>query len=739
MRARPMCLAGLIAAIWVLLLAGSGKLPLPKAPPGLEGKRISLTGQVYRVEQKKASLWIYLNHISSKSFEPSQYQSNVAVMLKSEEKPAIGSLVLAGGVCQIPPEPTNPGEFDMASYYGNQGIGIQLMEGEIQVLKEGRQYLGQALNDLRESFQESLYRVLGERDGGLLGAMLLGEKSGLEEEVKALYQAGGISHILAISGLHISLIGMGLYRLFRRIFGGFLLPGAVSGACLLLYGVLIGMPVSAMRAIIMFFVYLGAQILGRTYDLLSALSLAGILILLREPRYLFQASFQLSFLSILGIGLVYPAMKPVGGRLPKWLDGLILSLSIQLITLPCTLYWFGQTSLFGPLFNLAVLPLAGLVMVSGFLGGAVGYIWIGGGMMAAAPCHYVLRFYEGLCVFAGRAGAGRGVWGAPKEWKIVLYYLVLVSAIGALFLLKERQKNRQGREQPGKKERLISIGVRLSATGICLGLMAAKLPGGLQMTFLDVGQGDGIFWQSGEGTTYLCDGGSSSVSQVGKYRLESFLKWKGVGRLDYLILTHMDADHINGAEYLLTPSPGGITVGCLVLPDIVTEDEDYATLVGLAKKAGTAVRYLSGGVVLRDGELEIQCLYPEKESRVGEEDRNTYSLVLQLVYGDFCALLTGDLEGEGERALLESGQLADADLLKVAHHGSKGSTSEEFLKQVRPEQAVLSYGEHNRYGHPHRELLERLKEAGCRIYETAEDGAITVQSDGEQYWIETYR
>lgn len=739
MRARPMCLVGLIVILWALLLAGSGKLPLPKAPPKLEGEEISLTGQVYRVEQKKSSLWIYLNHISSNSFEKSQYQSNVAVMLKSEEKPTIGSRVMAEGVCQIPEGPTNPGEFNMETYYGYQGIGLQLMNAKIQILEEGRMHVKQAMNDLRESFGESLYRVLGERDGSLLSAMLLGEKSGLEDEVKSLYQAGGISHILAISGLHISLIGMSLYRLLRRIFGGFLMPGAVSAVCLLFYGVLIGMPVSAMRAIFMFFVYLGAQLLGRTYDLLSALSLAGILILLQEPRYLFQAGFQLSFLSILGIGLVYPAMKPMEGKLPKLLDALCLSLSIQLITLPCTLYWFGQTSLFGPLLNLAVLPLAGLVMVSGFLGGAVGYIWIGGGMMAAAPCHYVLRFYEALCLFAGRAGAGSGVWGTPKNWKIALYYCILSAGVWIAFWLKRRHKKEKNRKNKGKKERLRMLGTWLITVGICLGLVTVKSPKGLELTFLDVGQGDGIFWQSGEGTTYLCDGGSSSVSDVGKYRLESFLKWRGVGRLDYLILTHMDADHINGAEYLLTPSLGGITVGCLVLPEIVTEDEAYERLMNLAKETGTDIRYLSQGEVLRDGTLEIQCLYPERDRQVGEEDKNAYSLVLQLMYGDFCALLTGDLEGEGEEEVLESGKLFDADVLKVAHHGSKGSTSEAFLQQVRPEQAILSYGENNRYGHPHRELTERLKKAGCRIYETAKNGAVTVISNGEWYQIKTYR
>lgn len=737
MRSRPMCLICLLTALWTLGLAGMGMLSPPAVPEVLEGERLRLTGEVYRLEQTEKNLWIYLKHISMDSHKEVQYQSQVAVITKSEYELSIGNRILAEGVCQIPKEASNPGQFDMAAYYGAQGVGMQLAKAEIQVLDTEELWLLQTLQEFREAFREGLCCVLGKEDGGLMAAMLLGEKSGLDQEVKELYQAGGISHILAISGLHISLIGMSLYRLLRKWMGGFTLPSVVSAACLILYGILTGMPVSAKRAILMFLVYLGAQILGRTYDLLSALALAGVLILLEEPRYLFQAGFQLSFLSVMGIGVIYPAMRGFHREKHKLADALWLSLSIQLANLPCTLYWYGQIAVFSPILNLAVLPLAGTAMASAGVGTMIGFLWPAGGTMAAAACHYILRLYEFMCRWTEAVGRGHGVWGAPKGWRILAYYLILTAGTVCGRRMAGIRNEKDG--GPRKKKRMLYTGVWTAIGIACICLMAVKIPNDLELTFLDVEQGDCIFWQSEEGTTYLCDGGSSTVSGVGEYRIEPFLKWKGVGILDYLIITHMDADHINGAQELLASHPGGIRVGCLVLPDIVTEDEAWEGLRTAAQACGTTVRYLGKGDILWDGRLQVRCLYPEKDSKVGEKEKNEYSLVLQLSYEKFRALLTGDLEGRGENAILEEGELEDIDLLKVAHHGSAGSTGERFLRKIRPQVAVLSYGEGNLYGHPHKELIERLKNAGCRLYETAKQGAVTVRSNGEVYEVSTYR
>lgn len=742
-----MCLFALLAVLWALAAAGRNPYPLLSAvPSGLEGTRLGFSGEVYRLEQKETSLCIYLKHISQNKSQL-QFQSNIAVYTKTEIPLSIGNLVYAEGDCRIPQRPSNPGQFDMAAYYGIQGIGIQLQNAKVRVLDDRKAPLFQTLHSLRRSFQSGLERVLDSRDAGLMSAMLLGEKSGMDQSLKKLYQAGGISHILAISGLHISLIGMGLYRLLRKLLGGFWIPCLLSAAFLILYGILTGMPVSAMRAILMFLVYLGAQLLGRTYDLLSALSLAGILILLEEPLYLFQAGFQLSFLSIVGIGVVYPVLAE--GKRGGWLsDTLRVSASIQFTTLPCTLFWFGQTALLGPVINLAVLPLAGLAMASAGAGTFLGFWWCDGGVMAAAPCHYILKLYQKLCLWGANGTAGTGVWGRPKAWRILAYYLVLLSALGVLLLFQRREKKGQKREKGQKQEesckqkkkifRLGKWGIQAVAALLCLLLMRLKIPGELEITFLDVGQGDSIFWQSPGGTTYLCDGGSSDVSQAGEYRIEPFLKWHGAGRLDYLILTHMDADHINGARELLEPRPGGVLVGRLILPEIQTEDPAYEELRRAAQTAKVPVSYLGAGDVIRDGDLKITCLFPQKGSLVGEKNKNEYSLVLLLEYGAFRALLTGDLEGSGEEELVRRRTLPSVILLKAGHHGSSGSTSDVFLEIIKPKETLISYGEGNSYGHPHEELMERLKGAGCEIYETARDGAVTFWSDGRSYRKETY-
>lgn len=739
MRHRPVCLFALLIILWALAAAGMNPYPLLLAVPSeLEGTRLCLSGEVYRLEQKETNLCIYLKHISQNKF---QYQGNIAVYTKTEIPLSIGNRIYAEGDCRIPKKPSNPGQFDMAAYYGIQGIGIQLQNSRVRLLDDREAPVFQMLHCLRQSFRKGLERVLGSEDAGLMSAMLLGEKSGMDQNLKKLYQAGGISHILAISGLHISLIGMGLYRILRKLLGGFWLPCSLSAVVLILYGVLTGMPVSARRAILMFLVYLGAQLLGRTYDLLSGLALAGILILLKEPLYLFQAGFQLSFLSIVGIGVVYPVLAEGKGRCP-FADAIRISVSIQLTTLPCTLYWFGQTALPGPVINLAVLPLAGFAMASAGVGTLIGFWRTGIGMIAAAPCHYILWLYKKLCLRGAGVAAGTGVWGSPQAWRILAYYLILASALAVLFVLQKRE-NKKNKKKKQKKQKKGSLplrewGIQAAAVLLCLLLMWMKVPGELEITFLDVGQGDSIFWKSPGGTAYLCDGGSSDVSKTGEYRIEPFLKWHGEGRLDYLILTHMDADHINGARELLEPDPGGVLVGHLILPEIDTDDPAYEELKKMAEMAGIPVSCLGAGDVIRDGDLEITCLFPEKGSLVREENKNEYSLVLLLEYGAFRALLTGDLEGSGEEELVRRKTIPPVTLLKAGHHGSSGATGHLLLDMIRPKETVISYGEGNSYGHPHKELVQRLKGTGCEIYETARDGAVTFRSNGKSYRKETY-
>ena len=253
-----------------------------------------------------------------------------------------------------------------------------------------------------------------------------------------------------------------------------------------------------------------------------------------------------------------------------------------------------------------------------------------------------------------------------------------------------------------------------------------------EVTFLDVGQGDAIFLRTEQGITCLIDGGSTTVSDVGTYRILPFLKARDVSALDYLFLSHMDADHISGAEELLKDQFHGIPIHNLCL-SALPEDETRLRLEKEARRFGTNLLYISRGTVFQEENAKIRCLSPAKNQK--KEDENENSQVLLVDLNGLRFLFTGDLGEEGEQELLASGLDLEADILKVGHHGSRYSTSEAFLQAIRPKLAVISCAKENRYGHPAPETVQRLERAGCRIFYTMKSGAITLYpADGKKGW-----
>ena len=257
------------------------------------------------------------------------------------------------------------------------------------------------------------------------------------------------------------------------------------------------------------------------------------------------------------------------------------------------------------------------------------------------------------------------------------------------------------------------------------------------------GTGRLLFFRDGNGKNYLIDGGSSSVDAAGRYRLEPFLKFRGVKRLDYVWVTHGDVDHLNAVEELLERRKYGVEIQYLIFPEQKYWDERLIKLCNLAEEAGTKVRVMEMDTIFLSGKLKMRCLWPGE----GEpsENGNENSLVLHLQYGKITMLFTGDLENIGEELLAEriknlrkKGELpACYDLLKVGHHGSRNATGEELLEVIRPRAAFCSSGKENRYGHPHAETLERLAKWGVSLYNTKDRGAVSMYTDGREYGIQS--
>ena len=333
--------------------------------------------------------------------------------------------------------------------------------------------------------------------------------------------------------------------------------------------------------------------------------------------------------------------------------------------------------------------------------------------------------------------------GHAKGWEMVLYLLALLA-----FCLVPSYR--------GNKELIKKDALRYSFLLTALIAMLVNPTRGLDITMIDVDQGDGIV-VSCEGKHILIDGGSTSKKNVGKYQIIPYLKYSGIGRLDAVVLTHEDLDHMSGIlEVMDDMEKGGIRICKLILPEVAQESrgDNYRLLEQRAGELKIPVFYINTGESFHMGKAGFTCLNPEQNMKT--EGANAYSTVLLMEYEGVTALFTGDMEKEGlenvnkllrEERKRESEAPRDVGtfrlpdqltILKVAHHGSMYTTDDEFLSLTKPRIALISCGRDNSYGHPHQELLKRLENTGAKVYRTDESGAITVHVDGKKLKLHTF-
>lgn len=605
----------------------------------------------------------------------------------------------------------NEGQFDFRLYYRTISVHGSMYGTSFRVIGGDPKPFARGLQALRLRMGTILDQLLPPQDAGIYRALLTGDKSAMDEDIRSLYQENGIAHILAVSGLHLSILGLGVYELLRRFGRSKAASGIVAALLIVSYGILTGCSGSALRAVLMLLLrFLGAAV-GRSYDMLTAMAAAALFLLWKEPFMLFSAGFQLSFLAVLAIGLSHALPAP---KHPL-LAGLWISFYLQLLTLPVILFHYFRFPLYGIFLNLIVLPLMGCVIYSGVFGVGLfalseklATIAIGGG-------HWILRLYTLLCTHCAALPYSSLLLGRPSMHSILLYYAALGFVTWALAERKTSERFRRP---------LPCIVLPLVLSLLCL---PAKQPQGLEITALDVGQGDGFILRN-QGLVMSVDGGSTSNQRLGENVLVPYLESQGIEHIDLALITHCDADHYSGILYLLEEEPK-ISIGELLLPRVAVQDARYDALRDAAAARDVQIRYFGQGDSIALGEVEILGYYPAGTAKL--EAANDHSIGMLLHAPDFQMLFTGDMDEACEQQMLAALWEANAvypkiDVLKAGHHGSHTSSSEALLAALRPDYAILSYGVGNDYGHPHAETRERLERYGVEMLETGVMGEIRI-------------
>ncbi|MCR5154569.1 MAG: DNA internalization-related competence protein ComEC/Rec2 [Lachnospiraceae bacterium] len=649
-----------------------------------------------------------------------------------------GSRVMAYGKFKYFVHSTNPGEFDLKTYYNAKGIYASLYAVKLSCINNGNNHFVSFVNELRNKMKDSITGLYSKEDAGIVLAMVLGDKANLQEETKDLFRKNGLSHILVISGTHISLICLGFFGILKKRGINKILSGFLTVSFMLFYVYLCGNGISALRAAFMTFSALTAVLIRRNSDMFSGLSFALIVLLMLYPGEFFGSSLLLSSSAVVGIGLLSEIKKEVEmfpetgiGRTLKRGKLLFGSVFINMTMRPVILMFFYEIYTYGIFANLLLLPLCGGLLSLALVSSFVGIFSPLAASFFAAPVYLLIRIYEGVCGFLIKAPFSAFLVGKPGKLAVILYYFFFF-----LFFFLLKSGIREGRAK------IKTLGFFAIAMVI---VIIYPRNNHFECDFLDVDQGDCIVITDEKGKVVVIDCGSTGVSGVGKYRLTPFLKSKGKGMIDTLILTHMDSDHINGAieiieamdvyegEYKrLRNYKGNISVRRLILPLCDDPEKVYEKVLQRAHSKNIEVVFLTKGESLKFNKVSYTCLHPGIISKSENED----SFVFCVNCPQYEIWLMGDADINAEREVLkyimnekpdffsENRKNAKIRVLKAGHHGSKTSSCKEFISFIKPDIVVFSAGFNNSYGHPHKSVLEMFEDYGTKIHRTDKDGGL---------------
>lgn len=671
-----------LITVFLLVIADYAQIPMTEAyPEDLIGKRVVYEGEVAGIEkqdEEKLSLKVKVLSADGKTISGKQY-----MLLNCYERVREPWRLWKGKIAfkcaaELPNRAKNPGCFDYRKHLLSRGINVTGYTDSISLIREADSVLHRCQKKLME-FRYGFAGGLKERTRGIVMGMMFGDTSFMDDDIYENFRINGTTHVLAVSGLHVGI----LYQWIKKIAGRRqnLFSLSVTWICLAVYCFLSSFSISAVRASVMIMISSYGAYKDRRYDMLTAGSTAALLFMAENPYVLFNTGFQMSFIAVCSIAFFY---KHTPKKLPR---SAAVMISVNAGLMPYQIYVFNWISLSSFVINIPVVYLATITVPFAMLQFIL-YCAAGKSkfleLITDSLSDLIIKLND-LASAEGKAGFDTA---SPSLWIIFFIYFIM------FFLASEQFEILKSR---GERRKIKAVFLVFLVISIFAKVMWYQPIGHCDLIFVDVGQGDCVHIRSGK-TNILIDGGGRHDYNMGKNTLKPYLLKNGVTKIDMGLATHKHTDHFKGLEELKEEN---------MLEDIRT---------GLT----------AGKVLLISDRVYIETLWPVSIDNDREQDENASCSVFMIHFHGYRILVTGDLDGEGERKMVNyygGSDKLNADILKIGHHGSSTSTTDRFLDAVRPQYAVIQVGKNN-YGHPDVKIIEKCHEKGIIVLRNDINGAV---------------
>lgn len=660
------------------------------------------------------------------------FRDKVFFRLRGQSRLKYGDLVKVSGRCEDIATRRNPGDFDYRMYYKSKGINKIITSESFYLLKsDAGNMLARVLHLSKDKVRDTINTALPNEEASILVGIITGDKADIDEETRNGYVKSGLSHILSVSGLHVGFLMLLVTYALRPFKLSKKTEGIITVIVILYYILLIGAPLPSVRAMIMLLVLLAGKITGHRYNLLSSVSFAALLILVFKPLAVHDPGCMISFASMYSIAFLYEPMHRKLRRVPGLVrDSMALSVSVWLGLAPVLIHYFNYISFISIIINIVAVPLAFAITIAGFIGVLTGLCFKFIALYIFSVDYYLIGLLTEITrTVSAVSFSGMYIPSLPIYFYAIYYIAVfiIVDATDSSYI------------KAYKKRIAVSC-----ALAFLLALFIYVLPSkDLKVIFFDVGQGDSSCIITPDKKAVLIDGGGTARNADyyydvgGKVTLPALLH-QGIWKIDTVIVSHFHDDHMEGLISVLKV----YDVKNLIIPKVSASPGNVSPnselLLELCREKGVKIYKMGNGDSIRlCKEGRIDFLFPEGSNSGGDKaDENNNSLVGRLVYKNFRLLYAGDIGKAVEAKLLRAS--VNSDVLKVPHHGSANSSTEEFLKTATPVVSIISVGRNN-FGHPSPQALERLGKNSGNVYRTDKSGAVVITTDGSRMKVETVK